>query len=225
MTSRLVDAAIEAAGLSAWLARRLVGAPSSADRAEILARIPTLDPLLLGALATRVCLAERGDVARIYLATPLSSADAVAPMLVLAPSAEPAGGLAFLREVAGARLAGLSGLSGGARAIGVDAIASTLHLAQLALVFGADAIVAPLEKVRLPLAQEGTREAAAVLKERELAALVATAGRTPRIVEVRGGKEVEREPDLDSAAKRGFRAPGREASALREASKIQDGGI
>jgi hypothetical protein len=222
MTARLVDAAIEAAGLSPWLARRLSGAPSSADRAEILARIPTLDPLLLGALATRVCLAERGDVARIYLAMPLARADARATVLVLAPSAEPAGGLAFLREVAATRLAGLSG---DARAIGVDAIASTLHLAQLALVFGADSIVAPLEKVRLPLAQEGTREAAAVLKERELAALVATAGRTPRIVEVRGGKEVEREPDVDSVAKRGFRAPGREASALREASKIQDGGI
>jgi nucleoside 2-deoxyribosyltransferase len=219
MTGRLVDAAIEAAGLSPWLARRLNGAPSAADRAEILARIPTLDPLLLGALATRVCLAERGDVARIYLATPLSTPDAVAQVVVLAPSAEPAGGLAFLREVAATRL------SGDARSIGVDAIAATLHLAQLALVFGADAIVAPLEKVRLPLAQEGTREAGAVLKERELVALVASAGRTPRIVELRGGEEVEREPDAESVAKRGFRAPGREASALREASKIQDGGI
>jgi hypothetical protein len=215
----IVDAAIEAAGLTAWLARRVRGAPSEADRAEIAARVPSMDPLLLGALASRVCLAERGSTARLYLGARVADAAASTSVLTLGAGADPAGGLAFLREVAGARL------EGRAREIRVDAIATTLHLAVLSLAYGADAIVAPLDKLRLPLAQEGTREAAAVLKERELAVLVSTAGRTPRVVELRDGQEIERDPDVESAAKRGFRAPGREAQALREAGKTQDGGL
>lgn len=213
----VVDAAIDAAGLSAWLSRRLRGAPSAEDRAEIRARIPALDPLVLGALAARVCLAERGAVVRIHLAA--LGAVEPADTVTLGLGADPASGLAFLREVAAARL------EGRARSIRVDAIATTLHLAQLALAFGADALVAPLDRLRLPLAQEGTREAAAVLKERELAGLVTVSGRVPRVVELRDGEEIERDPDVESAARRGFRAPGREARALREAEKARDGGI
>jgi len=146
-----------------------------------------LDLLVLGALADKMRAAERGDVVRLHLEPP--SDDVVT--FDIADDAH-----SFLREVAIARLSGRGAIRVDARAIG-------LQLAQVALTFGADEIVATVKR-GLEVYGEGDIE---VLREREICGLIRTAGRAVRVVDRHG----EREPDETTHAVRRFRAPGREA--------------
>ena len=61
----------------------------------------------------------------------------------------------------------------------MDAEVVGLPIAQVALAFGADELVTPLRSSRLEVYGEGEQ---AVLRERELAALVRSAGREPIVV-------------------------------------------
>jgi hypothetical protein len=148
-----------------------------------------LDLLLLGALADRMRRAERGEVVRLYVDRPNDEV----PVL-----SEVEDGHAFLRRVAVQRLT-VGGL------IRIDAEAVGLQLAQVALTFGADEIVIPIEKLSLEV--YGNEEKR-VLRERELVGLIRAAGRVARVVE----RGVERDPDETTPAQRRFRAPGREAN-------------
>jgi hypothetical protein len=202
--SRVVDRALAEAGLHRFLARRLSGDVVEEDRRLLEAKIDTLDALVVGALADRVRVADRGAVVRIHLRRP---ADDVAPL----PSFDPIeGGIAFLRRVARARLLGAP------RAIvRIDVDDVGMQLAQVCLAYGADELVAPHDRRSLTTA-DGDAFAQAILRERELAALVRAAGREPRIVEIEGGVTRERSVDDHSAVKKKFRAPGRDRDITPE---------
>jgi hypothetical protein len=159
--------------MSTLLARALEGA--------------NLDLLLLGALADKMRAAERGDVVRLHLEAPSDDA-------VTFDHADDAH--SFLKKLAIARLSGHGPIRVDARAIG-------MQLAQVALTFGADEVIANV-KTGLPVYGEGDVE---VLRERELCGLIRAAGRIVRVVDRTG----ERDPDETTHAVRKFRAPGREA--------------
>lgn len=170
-----------------------------------------IDLLLLGALADKLRRAERGDVVRIWLDAPRDEVRTFTRREL-----DDAGDAhTFLRKIAIARLAGE-----GALPLRVDAESLGLQLAQVALTFGADEVVVPIARVRLEVYSESSDAAEkAVLREREIAGLVRSAGRVPRMVERRGDELVERDPDSTTHAVRKFRAPGREVKAMREAAE------
>ena len=204
-TSSVVERALSAAGVDRWLARRLAGDVLEGDRAELEARLPELDVLVLGALADRVRAAECGPVVRVHLRRPL---DEVAAL----PSFDPvAGGIVFLRAVARARLLGAAGA-----AVRIDIDDVGLQLAQVCLAYGASELVAPQRKRSIVTDAQGDAAAQAILRERELAALVVAAGRKPVIVETRSGQSWERAVDEQSPVKKQFRAPGRERDVSNE---------
>ena len=203
--SRLVDRAIEGAGLDRWLARRLTGDLQAGDAAALEARLPSLDVLVLGALADRVRAAECGPTARVELRRPL---DEVAPL----PSFDPvAGGIVFLRAVARARLLAAAGAR-----IRIDVDDVGVQLAQVCLAYGANELVAPQKKRSIVSDPDGDAIAQAILRERELASLVVAAGREALIVEIKGGETRERAVDGHSTVKKKFRAPGRERDVSSE---------
>jgi hypothetical protein len=147
-----------------------------------------LDLLLLGGLADRMRAAERGDVVRLHLDRTIDE--------VFINDHNDAH--TFLRRIATARLT-----VGGP--IRIDAEAVGLQLAQVALTFGADEIVVPIEKLSLEVYGNEEKK---VLRERELVGLIRSAGRIARVVE----RGVERDPDETTPAQRRFRAPGREVA-------------
>ncbi len=158
-----------------------------------------LDLLLVGALADKMRAAERGDVVRLILDRPSDDVRTFGRAeLDAAGDAH-----AFLRSVAIARLSGHGPLR-------VDAEAIGLQLAQVALTFGADEIIASVRDGKRALEVYGADDASArekeVLRERELVGLIRTAGRVARVVDRNG----ERDPDETTHAVRKFRAPGRE---------------
>jgi hypothetical protein len=193
--SVLVTRAIAAAGLDGWLSRRLREESGDEDR-EILERAcRELDLLVLGALADRVRARENGPFVRLHLDRPPASCE----LLALDPAET---GHELMRRVARARLEGPA-----RRPVRVDAEVVGLPIAQVALAFGADELVTPLRGLRLEVYGEGEQ---AVLRERELSALVRGAGREPIVVQWRNGVPIERPVDESSAARRRFRAPGRD---------------
>ncbi len=210
-SSRVLTRAFAEAGVDGFLAARLAGDETPAIRASIAAKLGSLDILVLGALADRVRVAEakRGDAVRIHVDPPGRS-DAMT-----LPRFDPvAGGQAFLRSVARARIEGAAGA-----ALRVDVDDVGLQLAQVALAYGADELVYMHSRRGRGLAvlgAEGDELAAAVVRERELAALLSAIGRPPRFVEWHGDESHERGVDETSTAKRKFRAPGRETRALRD---------
>jgi hypothetical protein len=222
----LTDRALARAGLADVLDARLDPPRAGDARATIEASLDGVDTLLIGAMADRVRDAERGEIVRMYLETPLD----IDPtrLRLVAPSWRPSdGGLAFVRAVATARLLAPSGVS-----FIVDVERVGIQLAQLALAWGADAWLVRLSTLALQVAEEDHDHDAgplvsigkkasindlerSVLKERELAGLIRQARRHPRVVERRGDTEHEREVDETTLAKRRFRAPGREVAELR----------
>jgi hypothetical protein len=207
----VVDRAIVAAGLDGWLRRRLardLTRPlASEDERFMDETIASIDLLVLGAIADRVRAAEVGDVVRLHLQRP-SSGEGV----VLVSDFDPAaGGHAFVRRVARARLLGSPGIS-----VRIDVDAVGVEIAQVALAFGANELVVPMRRSIV------TSEGDAVLRERELAGLVRAARRTPRVVEWLAGAPRERDVDATTEARRRFRAPGREARELRETRERED---
>ena len=224
--SALVDRALAAAGLEGFLSRRLSGTLTADDRAGIEPMCRTLDLLLLGAMADRVRAHDRGAVVKIHIDRPnppgRSAREDVRPREPEgAPAddeiitiAESESGHALSRRVACARLRGSARL-----ALRVDCEALGLQIAQVMLAFGADELIAPVFKLTLEVygeADAGAQERA-VLREREIAALVRAARREPVVVQWRTGIATERAVDESSVAKRRFRAPGRDVRPEGEA--------
>jgi hypothetical protein len=156
-----------------------------------------LDLLLLGALADKLRAAQRGEVVRLFIETPTDEVRTF-------DTADDAH--TFLRTIAISRLSGDGAIRVDARGIG-------LQLAQVALTFGADEIIASVreENGKRSLEVYGGDDVNArekeVLRERELVGLIRSAGRVARVVDRNG----ERDPDETTHAVRKFRAPGREA--------------
>jgi 2-iminoacetate synthase ThiH len=184
--SRLVDRAIDAAGLSGVAAARRAGTITAAD----MARLRDADLLALGALADRVRRDEVGEEVRIYPSfqdDSQSSGQAHSATIVLPSADHELTGLELLREVAIARVTGPY-----AAAVRVDWTSCGLELAQVSLGFGANELAGQITSKRgLPLADGeligvGKRsrwELAQTQKKRELAALVRRAGREPVFAE------------------------------------------
>ncbi len=200
-----VDRAIAAAGLDRLLARRIAGDLTADDRVDLSRRLPSIDVLVLGALADRVRAAERGPVVRLHLRKPSDDG------AISLPSFDPvAGGIVFLRAVAGARL-----LSERGARLRVDIDDVGLQLAQVCLAYGADELVAP-QRRSIVTDADGDASARAILLERELGALIVAAGREPLVVERKAGETRERGIDEHSPVRKKFRAPGRERDVSSE---------
>jgi hypothetical protein len=216
--SKLVDRAIDAAGLGAVLAARRARAPMEAHLARLLAA----DLLALGALADQVRAEEVGAEVRIHASAPPSGDTSAPPSGDVAPPDDPSAlhngdagetsgvhgdaavvvlprdaheltGLELLRQVAIARVTGPRG--GHVR---IDWDRCGLELAQVALGFGADELVGLIATKRgLPIAdgallgigKKSKRELAQVVKRKELAGCVERAGRVAVFVRADGAVE------------------------------------
>lgn len=195
--SRLVDQAIDAAGLAGVATARRVGALTAPD----IARLRDADLLALGALADRVRRHEVGDRVRIvafHSGESLRHAYARPGTMVLPSTDRELTGLELLREVAVARISGPRGV-----AIRVDWMRCGLELAQVTLGFGADELVGQITSKRgLPIAEgelagvgkKSRLQLAHRQKTQEIAALVRRAGRTPVFVEGDGSSATADEP-------------------------------
>jgi 2-iminoacetate synthase ThiH len=183
--SALVDKAIAVAGLDAIGDARRAG---DLDRVRAAgAELRGADLLALGALADRVRAEEAGDVVRVYAnAPPRDGADVV----VVAPQAD---GLAFLREVAVARITGPR-----AARVRVDWTAVGIEIAQVALGFGASELVGRIANKRgLALADDAMATSAKksqalsaqLVKKREIAAFIRRSGRVPELIDSTGRVE------------------------------------
>jgi len=206
--SKLVERAIDAAGLGAVLAARREGASMDAH----LARLRAADLLALGALADRVRAEEMGAEVRIFEGAPPSgdegappSGDEGAPpsgypsapgVVVLPRDGEELTGLDLLREVAVARITGPRGAH-----VRVDWTRCGLELAQVALGFGADELAGFIATKRgLPIAdgelagggKKSKRELAQVVKRKELASYVERGGRIAVFIRADGAVETAR---------------------------------
>ena len=203
--SKIVERAIDAAGLGAVLAARREGASMDAH----IARLRAADLLALGALADRVRIEELGAEVRIYERPPSGdesappSGDESAPpsgdprapgvLIVLPRDGEELTGLELLREVAVARITGPRGAH-----VRVDWTRCGLELAQVALGFGADELAGFIATKRgLPIAdgeltgggKKSKRELAQVVKRKELASYVERGGRVAVFVRADGAVE------------------------------------
>ena len=170
----IVDRALVAAGLDEIARARRAGDLTSVRRAY--ERLESADLLALGALADRVRVDEVGDVVRVYANAAPEDASDVAYV-------EPAEGLALLRRVAIARIAGPP-----AARVRVDWTAIGLELAQVALGFGANELVGTIASKRgLPLAADAMSgvakrsqmQPAQLVKKREIAGFIERSGRRP----------------------------------------------
>jgi hypothetical protein len=177
----LVDKAIADAGLSALLDARRAGRPFDGD----VTLLRKVDLLALGALADRVRADEVGPDVAIHTGgdDPSRPEGQGGPAVRLPGASQELTGLELLREVAIARVTGPRGVR-----IGIDWTACGLELAQVALGFGANELHGRVVNKRgLPFAEgellgvgkKSRLEPAVVAKEREIAALVGRAGRTP----------------------------------------------
>ncbi|HEX3345681.1 MAG TPA: hypothetical protein VHS09_13955, partial [Polyangiaceae bacterium] len=139
--SALVDRALDAAGLSAFLEARCTDRLDAGD----IERLHRADLLALGALADRVRASEVGDEVRIFTQTAAEDAGAV----VLPRMKADVTGLELLREVAIARITGPR-----AGRVRVDWTRAGLELAQVALGFGANELCGFIANKRgLPMAE------------------------------------------------------------------------
>ena len=198
--SKLVERAIDAAGLGAVLAARREGASMDAH----LARLRAADLLALGALADRVRAEEMGAEVRIFEGAPPSGDEGAPPsgypsapgVVVLPRDGEELTGLDLLREVAVARITGPRGAH-----VRVDWTRCGLELAQVALGFGADELAGFMATKRgLPIAdgelagggKKSKRELAQVVKRKELASYVERGGRIAVFIRADGAVETAR---------------------------------
>jgi hypothetical protein len=161
--------AIAAAGLSDCQAQALAGRGLSEAQLEPLRRA---DLLLVAGLADLVRARHRGDEVRIWTRARVSE-----PQLVVFDAAEDSAegptGADVLRQLALLRLA--TPATHGV-AVSIDGLG--LELAQTALLFGADTLLADLSGKRsLPLLD------GPAARRRELQGLIERSGRRPRFVE------------------------------------------
>ena len=185
--SAIVDRALASAGLAEVLAARLAGDFAFVKAAT--ARLRAADLLVLGALADRVRAVEVGDVVRVY-ADPSVAPDVGSDVVAVAMQNE---GLAFLREVAVARVTGPK-----ASRVRIDWTACGLELAQVSLGFGANELVGRLSNKRgLPLADGAMATAAKksqarpaqLVKRDELSGFIKRSGRRAVFVGAGGAAE------------------------------------
>jgi hypothetical protein len=189
-----IERALDRAGLGHVLPARRRGEPIMLP--------DDIDLLLLGALADAVRAAEVGAVARVH---PEASAgvrwictgrtegrkDSFFKNSVL-PSFRPSCEINLLRSVAVARVTGPHGV-----AIGVDWGDCGLEVAQVALGFGASDLTGPITTKSGGLIAAGDLRkvkgqgmvAASALKRREIAALIANAGRRCEFTDEAAGNE------------------------------------
>ncbi len=195
--SKLVERAIDAAGLGSVLAARR----ESASMDPYVARLRAADLLVLGALADRVRADEVGADVRIYMTSapsgdcgaPLSGDGGVTDVIVLPRDDQELTGLDLLREVAVARITGPRGAH-----VRIDWGRCGLELAQVALGFGASELAGFIATKRgLPIAdgelsgvgKKSKRELAQVVKRKELAACVERGGRVAVFIRADGAVE------------------------------------
>jgi hypothetical protein len=176
--SALALRAIEEAGLGEILRAR-----EASDFARVLSLAPTLDAadlLAVGALADRIRATEVGSVVRIFAG---GRTDAAADVVTIdTHGLEGVRRADVLRLVAKARITGPR-----AARIRVDWTAVGVELAQVALGFGASELSGPvLNRRGLPIAEDSTKKvkgaglvSTQLLKQKELFALVRSAGREP----------------------------------------------
>jgi hypothetical protein len=196
--SKLVERALDAAGLGPVLAARRDGGAMEGH----VARLRAADLLALGALADRVRAEDVGAAVRIYTEAPRrgeagdvgapSSDENGAPAVVVLPrEGQELTGLDLLREVAIARITASRGAH-----VRIDWTRCGLELAQVALGFGADELLGFIATKRgLPIADDellgvgkkSQRELAQVVKRRELASYVVRGGRVPVFFRADGG--------------------------------------
>ncbi len=170
----IVLQAIEAAGLGDVLVARRAGDLPAVRASE--ARLVVADLLAVGALADAVRAEEVGDVVRVHTGAQRPRLD---PGVLLGADA---GGLDLLRRVAIARLTAPRGA-----VVAVDWAAAGFEIAQVALGFGADALVGPVQSRRgLPIAEDAAKKvkgqgmvAVATLKKQEIAGIIRRTGRRP----------------------------------------------
>jgi hypothetical protein len=181
--SKLVERAIDAAGLGAVLAARRAGAPMAAH----VPQLRGADLLVLGALADRVRVEEVGADVRIYMAAPPSGDMSAPPSGEMSASRDDGDGVVVVR-ITGPRAA----------RVRVDWTRCGLELAQVALGFGADELVGFIATKRgLPIAdgelagvgKKSRRELAQVVKRKELAACIERGGRVAVFVRADGAVE------------------------------------
>jgi hypothetical protein len=208
--SKLVERAIDAAGLGSVLSARREGGSMDGH----VARLRAADLLALGALADRVRAEDVGADVRIYTDAPLRGdtdaplrGDTDAPLrgdtdappsgdtgalavVVLPREGQELTGLDLLREVAIARITASRGAH-----VRIDWTRCGLELAQVALGFGADELLGFIATKRgLPIADDelagvgkkSKRELAQVVKRRELASYVERGGRVPVFIRADG---------------------------------------
>jgi hypothetical protein len=202
--SKLVERAIDAAGLGSVLAARR----EAASMDPYAARLRAADLLALGALADLVRNEEVGGDVRIYTGSPPDGG----PVVVLPRDEQELTGLDLLREVAVARITGPRGAH-----VRIDWARCGLELAQVALGFGADELSGFIATKRgLPIAdgelsgvgKKSKRELAQVVKRKELAACVERGGRVAVFIRADGAVET-----VEGVALAGDEAEGAERVA------------
>jgi len=175
--------ALETAGLAELGARTLQGAELTSDD---LARLRTVDVLLVAGLADAKRAQLHGDDVRVLRRAEPSATQRVFDR---APTERGATGAELLLEVALLRLGSSADVS-----IAVDVDAVGIELAQTALVFGADTLIADLGSGRsLPLLS------GAGARQQELAGLIARSGRRPQFADGRLELEIELGNEVESA--------------------------
>lgn len=197
--SKLVERAIDAAGLGPVLAARRDGGSIEGH----VDRLRGADLLALGALADRVRAEDVGGDVRIYTEAP-PRGDAGGPAVVVLPrEGQELTGLDLLREVAIARITASRGVH-----VRIDWTRCGLELAQVALGFGADELLGFIATKRgLPIADDelvgvgkkSKRELAQVVKRKELASYVVRGGRVPVFIRADGSVDAAEggSPTLD----------------------------
>ena len=146
------------------------------------------DLLSLGALADAIRVAEVGPIVRIY-----AGIDSRPDAFTLRRASSTVAGIDFLRSVAIARV-----LRERSARLRVDWGDIGLELAQVALGFGANELIGPIaDKRGLPIADGSAKKVKGqgtvsmqLLKRKELAGLIAIAGRTPMFVDAQDTMQI-----------------------------------
>jgi 2-iminoacetate synthase ThiH len=167
---RLLDAAIDRAGLADIAARALSGETlTEAD----LARLRAADVLVVAGLADAVRARHRGGDVRLFGSDSVRRASDVLRVELVTSGAEGPTGQELLLKVAMARLAAPADKS-----IAVSYEQIGIELAQTALAFGADALIGDLSTKRtLPLLD------GPAARREEITGLIERAGRRVRFVD------------------------------------------
>jgi 2-iminoacetate synthase ThiH len=164
MIGRQLQKALDRAGLTELAARALSG--QGLGPADIAA-LERADLLVLAGLADAVRRQHRGDEVRMFGGMPARREPQLVRLTLESGHADGPTGAELLREVALARLR-----TPGDQSVGVNYEQLGLELAQVALTFGADALIGDLESKRtLPLLS------GSAARRQEITGLIERAGR------------------------------------------------